>query len=79
LAILHLASLGGILFKRPLNQAKAITSLLIRYPTPAQIAGLSDEEMRGALTADFSRLGRLRPHFIPEIRALAQNSIGIAA
>jgi transposase len=62
-----------------LNKAKALTNLLITYPYPAQIAGLSDEELEKTLKAPFKKLGHLgnRKKFITDLKLLASKSIGI--
>jgi len=62
-----------------LTKAKALTTLLLQYPTPQAIAKLSDEELEKALTANFKKSGHLRnkQKFITELKEIARNSIGI--
>ncbi|MGV8150929.1 MAG: IS110 family transposase [Candidatus Woesearchaeota archaeon] len=62
-----------------LTKAKGLTSLLIRYPSPQQIARLSDEELAIALTSDYKRFAHLpnKDKFITQLKDLASKSIGI--
>ena len=63
-----------------LSKGKAITSLLVRYPNPEQIAKLSDEELFKALTADFKNKYaslKCKAKYMTVIRELASKSIGI--
>jgi len=63
-----------------LSKGKAITSLLMKYPSPEQIAKLSDEELFNVLTSDFKNKNQSLPNkqkYMTLIRELASKSIGI--
>ncbi len=62
-----------------LTKAKALTTLLIKYPTPEAIAKLSDDELENALTANFKKTGHLpnKEKFMTKLKEIAKDSIGI--
>jgi len=62
-----------------LTKAKAITTLLMEYPSPEQIAKLLNEEIFTVLTSKFKKFGVLRDkeRFVNLIKELSSKSIGI--
>jgi transposase len=62
-----------------LSQAKGITSLLIKHPSPEEIAKLSNEEIYLIIRSEYKTTGGMRDKkkFENKIKELAEKSVGI--